>query len=90
MSGSALESFLASIYVDSEARARFTADPAGEAKRAGLSPQECAALTSLDRNNLELVARSLSQKRQAKQSARKFTLSQKIWQAVRSTFRLIV
>ena len=52
MSGSALESFLASIYVDSEARARFIADPAGEAKRAGLSPQECVVLTRLDRNNL--------------------------------------
>jgi hypothetical protein len=90
MSGSALESFLASIYVDSEARARFTADPAGEAKRAGLSPQECAALTSLDRNNLELVARSLPHKRQAKQSVKTFTLFQKSWQAVRSTLRLIV
>jgi hypothetical protein len=90
MSGSALESFLASIYVDSEARARFTADPAAEAKRAGLSPQECTALASLDRNNLELVARSMSHKRQARQSARKFTLFQKIWQAVRRTFRLPV
>ena len=90
MTGSALESFLASIYVDSEARSRFTRDPSGEARRAGLSSEECASLTSLDWNNLELVAHSLSHKRQAKQSARKLTLSQKIWQAVHSTFRLIV
>jgi hypothetical protein len=88
MNGSALESFLASIYVDSAARARFTADPSGEARRAGLSPEECVALASLDRNNLELVARSLSHKRQAKQRARKLSLAQKIWQAVRRTFRV--
>jgi hypothetical protein len=77
---------LASIYVDSTARARFTADSSGEARRAGLSPEECASLASLDRNNLELVARSLSHKRQAKQRARKLSLAQKIWQAVRGTF----
>jgi hypothetical protein len=89
MNRSALESFLASIYVDSAARARFTADPSGEALRAGLSPEECASLASLDRINLELVARSLSRKRQAKQRARNLSVAQKFWQAVRNTFRVI-
>jgi hypothetical protein len=88
MNGSALESFLASIYVDSAARARFIADPSGEAIRAGLSPEECASLASLDRNNLELVALSLSHKREAKQRARKLSLARSIWQTVRRAFRI--
>lgn len=88
MNGSALESFLASIYVDCATRARFIADPSGEAMRAGLSPEECASLASLDPNNLELVARSLAHKRQAKQRARKLGLAQKLWRAVRRRFRV--
>jgi hypothetical protein len=88
MNGSALESFLASIYVDSAARARFTADPFGEARQAGLSLEECASLASLNQNDLELVARSLVHKRQARQRARKISLAQTIWKAARRTFRI--
>ena len=87
MNDSALESFLASIYVDSAARARFIADPPGEAKRAGLTSDECASLANLDRNGLELVARSLTHKRRAKLRTRKSSLAKRFWQAVLSAFR---
>ncbi len=86
MNGSAFESFLASIYVDSEARARFKADPAGEASRAGLSKAECASLANLDWNGLELTARSLAHKRRAMQRTGKFSLPEQIWQFIFNAF----
>ncbi|MDP8979557.1 MAG: hypothetical protein M3O35_03080 [Acidobacteriota bacterium] len=68
MSSPALERFLAKIYVDPEARARFLAAPLEETARAGLSPAECEALTKIDRTGLELAARSFARKRAAKRS----------------------
>ena len=38
--GPTLESFLARLYTDAAARARFLEDPRGEAARAGLSEAE--------------------------------------------------
>ncbi len=55
--------FLAKIYVDAKARDRFLADPHGEAARAGLAPEEIAALEQIDRVGLELAANSLQRKR---------------------------
>jgi len=66
MSTSAFETFLARIYVDSNARARFKADPVAEASHAGLSPDECAAIMKIDWAGLELAARSFAKKRHAK------------------------
>ena len=63
MNTPALERLLAGIYVDAEARARFLAAPYEEAKRAGLSEDQCRALEAIDRVGLEMTARSLSRKR---------------------------
>lgn len=66
MNGAGLEAFLAKIYVDAEARARFRAAPRAEASRAGLSAAECDALERMDWAGLELAARSFERKRAAK------------------------
>ena len=58
-----LEAFLARIYVDPEARARFLADRVGEASRAGLDANAVAQLDGIDRVGLELAAASLERKR---------------------------
>jgi hypothetical protein len=63
MSTARLEAFLARIYLDAEARARFLADPRGEAMRAGLAEREVSALEKIDRVGLELAAQSLKHKR---------------------------
>jgi hypothetical protein len=66
MSTSALEAFLARIYVDPSARARFKADPFAEARHAGLSPDDCVAIMKIDWVDLELATRSFAKKRDAK------------------------
>ena len=58
-----LEAFLARLLVESEARARFLADPRREAAEAGLDLDECEALASIDRVGLELAAASVARKR---------------------------
>jgi phosphoribosylformylglycinamidine (FGAM) synthase PurS component len=63
MSASRFEAFLAHIYVDESARARFLADPRGEAIKAGLTEQEVKAVESIDRVGLDLLAKSLERKR---------------------------
>jgi hypothetical protein len=62
-----VERFLAKLYVDSASRARFLADPRGEAARAGLSPDQSLALESIDRIGLEMAARSYTVKRTRRQ-----------------------
>lgn len=59
----AFESFLARLYVDGSARARFLADPRGEAAAAGLVGDEIAAAVDIDRVGLELAARSFAHKK---------------------------
>jgi len=66
MNTPALERFLAGIYVDAEARARFLAAPYEEAKRAGLSEEQCRALETIDRVGLEMAAHSLLRKHSGK------------------------
>jgi hypothetical protein len=63
VSSAALETYLARLYTDAAARVRFNADPAGEASRAGLSGEECAALTRCDRVGLAMAAESFGHKR---------------------------
>jgi hypothetical protein len=63
MSAQNLEAFLAKIYVDEKARARFLADPRSEANKAGLSEQEIQALEKIDTIGLELTVQSLQRKR---------------------------
>jgi hypothetical protein len=67
VTGPAFEAFLARIYTDRAARERFLADPEGEARRAGLSPREVAALASVDRAGLALAAESFALKRGARE-----------------------
>ena len=64
MSTSILEAFLARIYVDPQARARFLSNPTAEASKAGLSDEEIEAVKQIDQVGLELFAVSLERKRQ--------------------------
>lgn len=66
MSATLLEAFLARLYVDAEARANFKANPRAEAKKAGLSDEQCTALENLDWIGLEMAARSFAKKRRMK------------------------
>lgn len=61
-----LEAFLARLYTDAELRARFLADPAGEARRAGLDDASAERLAQIDRAGLELAAASFAAKREMK------------------------
>jgi hypothetical protein len=70
VSSVALETFLARLYTDAAARARFNADPGGEAARAGLSAEECTAMARCDRVGLEMAAESFGHKR-ARQGKRR-------------------
>lgn len=63
MSASHFEAFLAKIYVDERERAKFLADPRGEATKAGLTAQEIEAVERIDRVGLDLLAKSLARKR---------------------------
>ena len=65
------EAFLATIYVDADARARFVADPRREAARAGLDMREIAAAEKIDRLGLHMAAHSLLHKRAGKECRRK-------------------
>ena len=67
MSDSRLEAFLAKIYVDEKARAKFLADPRGEATKAGLTAQQVEDVVKIDRDGLELFAHSLERKKQGHQ-----------------------
>lgn len=64
MNDSRLEAFLARIYVDEKARAKFLADPRGEATKAGLTAQQVEDVVKIDRDGLELFAHSLERKKQ--------------------------
>lgn len=64
MNDSQLEAFLARIYVDEKARAKFLADPRAEATKAGLTAQQVEDVVKIDRDGLELLAHSLERKKQ--------------------------
>jgi hypothetical protein len=65
-----LERFLATLYVDPEALARFLASPDAEASRAGLSEQQCVKLKEIDVAGLKLASRSFAHKRAMKKALR--------------------
>lgn len=60
------EQFLARLYVDDALRARFLADPVGEAMRAGLDRSTAEKLANIDRLGLELASESFARKRKNK------------------------
>jgi len=70
MSAISMEQFLARIYVDADSRAAFLANPRAAAAAAGLSAQECEALSRMDFAGLELAADSFARKRQQKSQKR--------------------
>jgi len=63
MSASRFEAFLAKLYVDESARAKFLVDPRGEAMKAGLTGPEVEAIARIDRIGLDLLTTSLERKR---------------------------
>ena len=63
MSAASFEAFLARLYVDETARARFLSDPRGEALQSGLTAEEVEDIVAIDRVGLELIAASLERKR---------------------------
>lgn len=66
MNSPQFENFLAKLYTDAEARARFMTDPRGEAVRAGLDDTQVAALVAMDFSGLGFAARSFEKKRAGK------------------------
>lgn len=66
MNDSPIETFLARIYVNRDARAKFLADPRGEATKAGLTAQQVEDVIKMDRDRLELLADSLERKKHSR------------------------
>ena len=60
-----LETYLVKLYLDRDARRAFLEDPRGAAAEAGLDAMDVAALERIDRDGLELAARSFAAKRAA-------------------------
>ena len=63
------EAFLARLYVDAAARARFLEDPGGEAASAGLAGDELIAAMAIDRVGLELAAAGFAHKKRSRRPA---------------------
>lgn len=59
-----IESFLAQLYVDPTLRARFLADPRGEARGAGFDDATAERLAHIDVTGLQLAAASFAKKRE--------------------------
>ena len=70
MNSPQFETLLALLYTDAAARARFEADPRGEAARAGLDAAQVEALAAIDFAGLGFAARSFERKRGQKKAAR--------------------
>ena len=66
MSTPEFEAFLARLYTDPEARARFLKDRTAEAIAANLTQDQIASLETLDAEALEAAAHSFARKRQHK------------------------
>ncbi|MFN7934852.1 MAG: hypothetical protein U0R19_16100 [Bryobacteraceae bacterium] len=66
MSSPEFEAFLARLYTDPEARARFLQDRAAEARAANLTEEQIASLATLDADALEAAAHSFARKREHK------------------------
>lgn len=88
MSATSFESFLARIYIDTQARARFLADPYGEAAKAGLTAEECTALEQIDRVGLELAAESFARKRAGRLRGRRNKGRSRWWNWFRNRYKI--
>jgi len=63
VSAAGVETLLARLYTDAPFRKAFLADPERVARAQGLDEAEIAALRRIDREGLELAARSFAHKR---------------------------
>ena len=63
MTGPRFEIVLARLYTDEMFRARFLANPEQAALAEGLTPAEAQALGAVDREGLDLAAKSFEKKR---------------------------
>ena len=66
MTTPAFEAFLVSLYTDEAFLQMFFADPGGEARKAGLTKEECGALAAVDKVGLRVAADSFRKKREGK------------------------
>lgn len=71
MKTATLEEFLGRLYADEVAQSRFLASPLHEARLAGLSAEDCEALSRMSLGEFELACRSFNKKRRAKSRSRK-------------------
>ena len=63
-----VERLLARLYTDERLLRRFLADPAALAREAGLSPEEAAAVTRIDLDDLALAAHGFARKRASRRA----------------------
>lgn len=86
MSAQNMEALLARLYVDAAARARFQADPHGEARKAGLTEEECRSLEKMDWVGVEMAAHSFAVKKRRRRLGNLRRLSRafsRLWQSFR-------
>ncbi len=95
MNGSALEAFLARIYVDAQARERFARNPREEARRAGLAEEDCEALVRCAKTEhvaLAMAAQSFAIKRRNKNNVqrRRATAVGRVFVAAQRAIRMLL
>ena len=74
MSSPALEEFLARLYTDEPALAKFLQAPTEAARAAGLKDPEVLALANADHIGLVMAAASFRAKRERRRSRRRLSL----------------
>ena len=74
MSSPALEEFLARLYTDEPALAKFLQAPTEAARAASLNDAEVSALADAERIGLVMAAASYRAKRERRKSRRRLTL----------------
>jgi hypothetical protein len=82
-----LETYLVKLYLDRDARRAFLADPRAAATAAGLSEPDVAALERVDREGLEMAARSFAHRREAQPPRGPWARLRARWRAWRGTER---
>jgi len=79
-----LETYLVKLYLDRDARRVFLADPRAAAVAEGLAEPDVAALERIDREGLEMAARSFALKRQAQRARCRWARLLSRWRAWRA------
>jgi hypothetical protein len=87
MTTPAFEAFLARLFVNTEAREQFLADPRGEARRAGLGPEETEWAAQIDPVGLGFAARSFQHKNRKKMSVARTGVARIWWSRLRAAWR---